>query len=82
MPQKAVAEASACVSTCDETRDVRHDERALLIDTNDTQVGNKSGKRVVGDLRPGRGYASNERGFSDIRKADQPNVCKKLEFEA
>ena len=45
------------------------------------QVRDQRGKRVIRDLRPGRGQHSDERGLARIREPDQAGVGHGLELE-
>ena len=45
------------------------------------RLGSKRGERVIGDLRPRRRDARNQRGFAGVRKPHQPYVGQQLQLQ-
>src|SRR2546423_15643550 len=74
MTQKLVAEAVAFMRAFDEAGDVGDDKRLIIIGTDDAEVRNESGERIVGDLRL-RGADDRDEGrFAGVRKSDDADV--------
>ena len=65
----------------DQAGHVRHHERALRIRRDDAEVRREGGERIVGDPRPGRAHAREERRLPGVRAPDEPHVGEELELE-
>src|SRR5579871_4533486 len=81
MTKKLNSESVAEVRALDETRDVGHDEAAIVLHLDDAEVRLERGERVIGDLRASGRNTGDQSGFSGVRKADQSDVREKLEFQ-
>src|SRR5579875_2095407 len=68
--QETIAQPGPFVSAFDQPRDIDHDERGLIVDPNDAQVGLEGRERIVGDLRAGRRDDREQGRFAGIREPD------------
>jgi hypothetical protein len=73
---------SAGVSTLDEARHVGQHEGSITRQLNNAKIGDERGERIVGDLRPRRRDARDERRFSHVGKAHQTDIGKQLQLQA
>src|SRR5580693_913145 len=73
------------MSPLNEPRNIRHDEATFFLgfsDRHDTEVGLQSRERIVGNLRPRRRDAGNERGLPNIGITNKSHIGEQLEFQA
>src|SRR5271155_346806 len=73
------------MSPFNQTRNIRHDEAAFFFgfsDRHDAEVRLQSREGIVGNLRPRRRDARDQRGLSNIGITDQPYIGEQLEFQA
>ena len=82
VPQELVPEAVAAVRAFDQPGHVGDDEAAVVAQADDAQVRRQRRERVVGDLRPRRRDARDERGLARVGEADQADVGEQLQLEA
>jgi hypothetical protein len=84
VPQKLCAQSGAFVRALDQAGDVGDDEADLILvaDDNHSQIWLQRGEGVVGDFRACRRDARDQRGFANIRKPNEANICEELEFQA
>ena len=76
-------EPSPCPLVCafDDTGNIGHDERPILVQRHHAQVRLQRCERIVGDLRAGRAQPRNQRRLSRIRKSHQADVGQKLQLQ-
>ena len=72
----------ARMGTFDEAGNIRHDQLALMLVDDHSQVGCQRGKGVGRDFRPGRGDAGNKGGLARVGQPQEADIGKDLEFEA
>jgi hypothetical protein len=82
VPEEPVAESRAFMGAFDQSGNVRHHEGALAGEADHAEIGHERGEGVVGDARPGRGDARDERGLSHVGISEEPHVREQLELEA
>ncbi len=80
MAKELMSQATPFVRTLDETGDVGHNE-AQIARARHAQVGNKSGERIVGDLRASRRDLGNERAFAGRGHAHKRRVGHELHLK-
>ena len=81
MAQKAGAESAALVRPLDDAGNVGHDERFMVANLHDAQIGFERGEGIVGDLGFGGGNSREQRTLARIGKAHQSHVGQHLQFE-
>ena len=81
VPQEFQPQADAGVGAFDQTWDIGHDERSVLVDLHASQVGVLGGERIVGDRGPSFGQAAEQGALAGVGFANQPHVGDGLEFE-
>ncbi len=81
MAQKLVTESLALGRALDEAGNVGHDERHALVHPHDAELGFERCEVVVCNFGLCRRHHGQQRGLSDVRKADQPHVRKQFELE-
>ncbi len=64
-----------------QTRNIRHDEAAVLIHAHHAEVRVHSGERIVRHFRAGGGYGADQGGFARVRHAQKPYVRQNLELQ-
>src|SRR5687768_4538776 len=81
MPQELQPESLPFVRTFDNARDVCDNERAMVGQLNDAQVGSECSEGIVGDLRARRRDDGQQRRFPRVRLTYESNVGDQLELE-
>ena len=79
--QKLMAESVALVRAFDQPGHVGDDEAALVAQRDDAEIGRERRERIVGDLRPGRRNAGDQRRLAGVGKSDQADVGEQLQLE-
>lgn len=81
MAQEAGAESAALVRPLDDAGNVGHDERFMVADLHDAQIGFERGEGIVGDLGFGSGNSREQRTLARIGEAHQSHVGQHFQFE-
>ena len=81
VPQELQPEPLPFVRAFDDARDVGDDERAVVAELHDAEVGRERRERIVGDLGPRGGDDRQQRRLAGVRLADEPDVGDELELE-
>ena len=76
-----MAEAQAAVRAFDEPGHVGDDEAAVVAQADDAEIRRQRGERVVGDLRPRRRDARDQRRLAGVGEANEPDVGEQLQLE-
>ena len=80
--EELMAEAEAAMRALDQSGHVGDDEAAIVAQADHAEIRRQRGERVVGDLRPRRRDARDERRLAGVGKADEPDVGEQLQLEA
>ena len=75
------AEAVALLRALDQPGHVGDDEAAIAAQRHDAEVRRQRRERVVGDLRPRRGDAGDQRRLARVGKADQADIGEQLQLQ-
>ena len=80
--QELDAQAMAVMRALDQTWDVGHHERGVIVvRADDAEVRLKRSKRVIGNLWLRRRDARDQRGLAGVGEPDQSDVGKEFQFE-
>ncbi len=69
------------MSPLDKSGDIGDDKASEFIHIHNTQVGDKSRERIIGDNRLGGRNLGDQSGFPDVRKTHNPHICDKLQLQ-
>ena len=79
--EEAESQPFSLCSPLDDTGDVCHYKGAIVSITNNTEIRNKGGKRIVGNLGFSRCYGTQKRRLTGIGQANQPYIGEGLELQ-
>ena len=81
MAEESHSDALALVRTLDDTRDIGHHERLVVIVAYDTEVRLESSERIVSNFRTSSGNCREQGRLTCIREAHKSHVSEQLELE-
>ena len=82
MAQKFVAEPDAAARPLDESRNVRHDETALIRKLHDAQMRLERREMIRRHFRPRARHFPDETRFPDARKPQKPHIGQDFQLQA
>ena len=65
----------------DDSRNIGHHKAAMIRQLHDAEIRLQRRKRIIGNLRPRRRNARNQRRFARIRITHQPDIRQQLQFQ-
>src|SRR5206468_4532220 len=75
------AQAAALVRSLDDSRDVGGNERAIVAELHDSEIGTQGREWILGDLGTGRGNNRQQRRLPSVWLPDETDVGDELELE-
>ena len=84
VPQELRAQPGSCVRALDQARNVGDHKADFILriaHRNHAKIRLQSGERIVGDLRPRRRDARDQRGLTHVRISDQADIRQQLQFK-
>src|SRR5262249_22159288 len=75
------AQPTSFVRALDDAREIGDDERAVVAQLNDAEIGAQRSEGIVADLRAGGGDYREQRRFARVRLSHESDVGDELELE-